>query len=152
MITKIFILSDGVWMFRFRFRFLQVPDISDISGQESRYIYRLSCSLTSSTSTAINYSYMDNTQTNNFKLTDLHLKHKQASSKAIIWDDDDVICGGYVAAEVWWPQNNLYAMSTQGTPTPPQSNPTAIADISHYRYYRRWRTFFNPAYFLAERT
>ena len=67
---------------------VQVPDIS------------VSCSLTWSTSTAINYSYMDNTQTNNFKLTDLHLSHKQASSKATIWDDDDVICGGYVAAEV----------------------------------------------------
>ena len=54
----------------------------------------------------------------------VHLSHKQASSKATIWDDDDVICGGYVAAEVWRPQNNLYAMSTQGTPTNPHRKAT----------------------------
>ena len=46
---------------------------------------------------------MDNTQTNDFKLTNLHLNHKQASSIALfeMMVDDVVICGGYVAAEVW---------------------------------------------------
>ena len=143
MSTKIFILSDGVWNPNF-----------GCSGSGSGSWYRfLALLLEAHLLQSITHIWTTHKRIiSNLRIYIVPLSHKQASSKATIWDDDDVICGGYVAAEVWWPQNNLYAMSTQGTPTPPQSNPTAIADISHYRYYRRWRTFFNPAYFLAERT